>query len=160
MAERLARLDPGRRRGRAEDGDPGLRQRIGHPGGKRRLRSDDDQLGGLTPGARDDRGRVERIHPGHAADPRLPGDRIAAGRDDHLVDARLGGQLPGQRVLAAAAPDDEDPGRGMEMHPGAHAGSPGRWRIGRQARSIVCVRSGPTDTRTIGTPACSSIADT
>ncbi len=35
---------------------------------------------------------------------------------------------------------------------------PGRLRIGRQARSIVWVRSGPTDTSTIGTPACSSMA--
>ena len=65
------------------------------------------------------------------------------------------GQLPGERVLAAAAADDEDPGR----HDQAHAGSPGRWRIGRQARSIVWVRSGPTETSTIGTPACSSMAD-
>ena len=82
--------------------------------------------------------------------------RVAARRDDHLVDARLAGQLPGQRVLAAATADDHDPGR----HHEAHAGRPGRLRIGRQARSIVWVRSGPTETRTIGTPACASIADT
>ena len=99
---------------------------------------------------------VERVDAGHAADPRLEPDRVAAGRDDDLVDARLGRQLPGQRVLAPAASDDEDAGRRHE----AHAGSPGRWRIGRHARSIVWVRSGPTDTSTIGTPACSSIADT
>ena len=36
----------------------------------------------------------------------------------------------------------------------------GRWRLGRHARSIVWVRSGPTETNTIGTPACSSSADT
>ena len=36
----------------------------------------------------------------------------------------------------------------------------GRWRIGRQARSIVWVRSGPTETSTIGTPASSSSAVT
>ena len=82
---------------------------------------------------------------------------VAPGRDDDLVDARLGRELPGQRVLAAAAAHDEDPGRHQEAGR-AHAGIPGRWRIGRQARSIVWVRSGPTETSTIGTPACASIA--
>ena len=42
----------------------------------------------------------------------------------------------------------------------AHAGIPGRRRMGRKARSMVWVRSGPTETSTIGTPACSSIAET
>ena len=42
----------------------------------------------------------------------------------------------------------------------AYAGVGGRWRIGRQARSMVWVRSGPTETNTIGTPACSSSAVT
>ena len=78
--------------------------------------------------------------------------------DDHLVDARLGGQLPGQGVLAAARPDDEHPRRHHEV--GTHESTAGRVRIGRQARSIVWVRSGPTDTSTIGTRACSSMAVT
>ena len=50
------------------------------------------------------------------------------------------------------------PGRHHEAT--AHATIPGRFRIGRQARSIVWVRSGPTDTSTIGTRAYSSIAVT
>ena len=86
-------------------------------------------------------------------------DRVAAGRDEDRVDAGLAGELPGEGVLAAAAPDDEDARRHHERRR-AHAGIPGRRRIGRQARSMVWVRSGPTETSTIGTPACSSMAVT
>ena len=149
-------LDPGSRRGRPEDREPGLDQRVGDTRGERRLGPDDDQLGRLAPGDCDDRGTVQRIHPRHAAHAWLPRDCIAARNHDDLVDARLGGQLPGQRVLAPAAPDDHDAGR----HHEAHAGSPARLRIGRHARSMVWVRSGPTDTRTIGTPAWLSMAET
>ena len=65
-------------------------------------------------------------------------------------------------MLAPATAEDEDAGGHGERHAGssAQAGVVGRWRIGRQARSIVCVRSGPTETNTIGTPACSSSAVT
>ncbi len=146
----------GRRRARPEDREPGLDQGIGDTRRQRRLGPDDDQLGRLATGDRDDRGPVQRIHARHAADARLAPDRIAPRRDDDLVDARLGGQLPGQRVLAPATPDDHDAGR----HHEAHAGRLTRLRIGRHARSIVCVRSGPTDTRTIGTPAWVSMAET
>ena len=140
---------------RPEDRDPGLDQRIGDPGGQRRLGADDDQLDGLAPRERDDRRRIERIDARHASDTRLASDRITPRRHDDLVDARLAGQLPGKRMLAPATAHDQDAGR----HHEAHAGSPARLRIGRQARSIVWVRSGPTDTSTIGTPACASIAD-
>src|SRR5262249_37297260 len=99
---------------------------------------------------------VERIDARHAADLRLTGDRIAPGRHDDLVHTGLAGQLPGVRMLAPAAAHDDDPGRRDERH----AGRPTRWRIGRKARSIVCVRSAPTDSRTMGTRACSSIAET
>ena len=156
VAERLARLDPGRRRGRPEDGDTRVSQRIGHAGGERRLGSDDNELAGLATGKRQDRGRIQRVDPGDAADTRFLRDGVAPRCDDDLVDARLGGQLPGERMLAPAAAHDEDPGR----HDQAHAGNPARLRIGRQARSMVWVRSGPTDRSTIGTPAWSSIADT
>ena len=106
-------------------------------------------------------GAVERIDVRQAADPWLA-SRCAAlpGRDDDLVDAGLAGELPGEGVLAAAAADDEDAGRHDQRRARAHAGIPARWRIGRQARSIVWVRSGPTETSTIGTPACSSMAVT
>ena len=159
-AERLRALDPGRGGARAEDREPGVRERVGDAGGQRRLRPDDDELGGEPPGDRDDRRTVERID-GLAADPRLRRDPVGSGRDEDLVDARLGGELPGQRVLAAAAADDQDPGRlDQARQRRSCARHRGRWRIGRQARSIVCVRSGPTETSTIGAPACSSSAVT
>ena len=163
VAERLGRLHPGRGLARAEDRDPGRVQRVGHAGAP------------AAPPARRRRGplpspaRARRPRRGPAGPPaaqRTPGsggDPRAPGRDDHLVDAGLAGQLPGERVLATAAAEDEDAGG----HGGASRGvrrlrpaSCGRWRIGRQARSMVWVRSGPTETNTIGTPACSSSAVT
>ena len=158
VAERLARLDPrGRRRG-AEGGDPGGLQGVDDAGGQRRLRTDDDELDGQGPGQLDDR-LGSAIPRRDDADAWLLGDAVAAGRDEHIVDAGLDAQLPGQGVLATTAAHDQDPGRHREA-PGAHAGIPGRWRIGRHARSIVWVRSGPTDTSTTGTPAWASMADT
>ena len=113
------------------------------------------------PGQRHDGGGVQRVH-GDAAHARLLRDPRAPGRHDHLVDAGLAGQLPRERVLATAAAEDQDAGGHGGRHAGssAQAGVVGRCRIGRQARSIVWVRSGPTETNTIGTPACSSSADT
>ncbi len=156
MAERLAGFDPCRAGAGPEDRETGSGQRIGDTSGQRRLGSDHDQFDGFTSGDRHDRRPIEGVNAGHAPDARLGRDGVTAGRDDDRVDARLGGQFPGQRMFAPATPHDQDPGG----HHEAHAGRAGRWRIGRQARSIVWVRSGPTDTRTIGTPACSSIADT
>ena len=98
---------------------------------------------------------VERIEVGCDPRARFGRDRVAAGRHDDEVDPGLGSELPGDGMLAAAATDDEDAGR---HHRQAHPGTTGWWRIGRQARSMVWVRSGPTDSSTIGTPACSSIA--
>ena len=158
VAERLRGLEPGGVPGRAEDGDPGAREGIGDAGREGRLGADDDELGGHRPGGGDDRRGIERIDAGQRPDAWLGGHRRAPGRHDDLVDAGLRGELPGEGVLAAAAADDEDPGRHDEAR-GAHDRAiPPRWRIGRQARSIVWVRSGPTETRTIGTPASSSRA--
>ena len=62
---------------RPEDRDPGVDERVGHPGRQRRLGPDDDELGGLAPGERDHGGPVERIDVGSAAHPRLACDRVA-----------------------------------------------------------------------------------
>ncbi len=161
VAERLRRLERGRGPVGPEDRDPRGAQRVGDPDRERRLRPDDDELRRHGARERDDRGRVERVD-GHGADACLAGDAGAARGDDDLVDAGLGRELPREGVLAPAATDDEDAGRHDERHrpPPPVPGIDARWRIGRQARSIVWVRSGPTDTNTIGTPACSSSADT
>ena len=109
-AERLRALDP-RRGGRGpEHEDPGVGERVRDAGGQRRLRTDDDELDRALPGDLDDRPRVERVD-ARETDPRLARDRVGPGRDDDLVHARLRGELPGERVLAAAAADDQDPGR-------------------------------------------------
>ena len=157
MAERLARLDPRGGGGRTEDRDPGLRQRVGETGRERRLRADHDQLGGDR--ARDERHAlgVEGIDVLERADARLRADRMAPRGDGHLVDAGLATELPRQRVLASTAPDDQDAGRHDETCR-THAGTTWRWRTDRHARSMVWVRSGPTETSTIGTPAWSSSA--
>ena len=158
MAERLARLDPRRGGARPEDRDAGLTERVPDPGRKRRLRPDHDELGGDGACGRHHGAAIEWIDVRQSAHPRFRGHRVVAGRDEYGVDAGLDAQLPGERVLPPAAPDDEDARRHHEAP--AHAGIPGRRRMGRKARSMVWVRSGPTDTSTIGTPACSSMAET
>jgi hypothetical protein len=99
-----------------------------------------------------------------SADARLRPDRVAAGRDRHLVDAGFDAQLPGQCVLAATGPDDSTrvgitrPSHSCRHHlalphrsPGAfdrlgalgtdgdehdrHAGMAPRWRSRSAARS-------------------------
>jgi hypothetical protein len=73
-----------------------------------------------------------------------------------LPGATITSLVPGSlATLATNFQGEEQDPRGDER---IHATIPGRLRIGRQARSIVWVRSGPTDTRTIGTPACDSMA--
>ena len=156
----LRGLDPGGRRASARRPRyPASVEGIGDAGRERRLGPDDDELGGERAGRPR---RPPRGSSGSTAGATRTRGSVAIasrpGRDEDLVDARLGGQLPGQGVLAAAAADDQDPGR--HGRAGSCAGATTRWRIGRQARSIVWVRSGPTDTSTIGTPACSSSAVT
>ena len=146
MAEGLAGLDPGRVAGRTEDRDPGLSERVRDAGRQRRLGPDHDELGSHLAGRRDDCRRNLRIDPGQAADPRLGADRGAARGDRDLVDPWLGGQLPGERMLASAAAEDQDPRRhhrqahlpdaaaGREPVAGPASNDPGtagRWRIGR-----------------------------
>ena len=108
----------------------------------------------------DDRGdrRADRRPPGAARGARRRWRRCRAPRTTLFTPgSTLSRQAQG--VLAAAAAHDEDARRHHEAT-ATHAGIPCRRRIGRQARSIVWVRSGPTDTSTIGTPAWLSIAVT
>src|SRR4029079_5271081 len=159
VAERLARFDAGGGGGRAEHRDPVLVERIDDAGSQRRLGGDHGELCRDGLGDEDDPFGVEGVEVLERAHARLGPDRVAPGRDGDLVHTRFDAELPGEGMLAGPAADDED-ARGHHEPAGGHAGTPWRWRIERQARSIVCVRSGPTETRTIGTAACSSNAVT
>ncbi len=152
VAERLARLDLRRGGARPEDHDARRLERIRDPRGQRRLRPDHDELRGDGTGSGHHRAAVQRVHIGMAAHPRFRRHAVTAGADEHGVDAGFHAQLPRQRVLASATPHDQDARRHHEAA-AAHAEIPGRRRMGRKARSMVWVRSGPTDTSTIGTPA-------
>ena len=154
VAPGLGGLDRGGCLRGTEHRDTGRGQGIGDTRGERSLGADDDELRRTGPREPDEPGRVVRPNV-RDPDPRLARDRGAARSNDHLVHPGLGGELPGQRVFAPTAAHDDDARRHHERHAGT-----GRRRTGRQARSIVWVRSGPTETRTIGTRAWSSSAVT
>ena len=137
---------------------PAARERVGDAGRQRRLGPD-----------------RRRARPPRAAPPRRPragssGSTPATPRTRgsaaiaSLPGATTTSLTPGSAASFQASACSRPPPPTMRMRVGRDqrlmpAAPPGR-RIGRQARSIVCVRSGPTDTRTIGTPACSSRAVT
>ena len=93
-----------------EDRDAGRGQRVGDAGRQRRLGPDDHELDGLAPGERDDRVGVERIDVARSAPAAPRAIASLPGRDDDLVDAGLRTELPGERVLPAAAADDRGSG--------------------------------------------------
>ena len=79
-------------------GMPDARSGVGHPGDQRRLRADHNQVGAGRPGQASDLpgvGRVHRMLVGELGDARVARRRMQVG------DVRVGGQGPGQRVLAA-----------------------------------------------------------
>ena len=117
----------------------------------------------MLPGERDDRGRIERID---AGDP----DVRLGRRSPALPGATSTSFTPGSRPSFQASACSRPPPPTTRMRVGItrvigatsrdQAVAAGRWRFGRHARSMVWVRSGPTETNTIGTPAWSSSADT
>ncbi len=153
-AERLAALDPGGCRARPEDREPGRPQRVGHASGEGRLGPDHDEVRPERPGRRDDGSRIGRPHAAVDQDAGQPGDCLASRHREEGLECRLGHELPGERVLASPAPDQQDPPR----H--GHRRHPPRPTVGRSPITTVWVRSGPTETRLIGTPASSSSAFT
>ena len=156
VTEGLRGLDSCCRLRRAERRDPGFPQRVHDACRQGRLGPDDHQVRRDRSRRGDHRRGVRRIHVWQAAHARLGADRRTPWCHDDLVHARLAGKLPRKRVLACARPHDQRARRrGRHVSPAAD-----RRRIGRHARSIVWVRSGPTDTRTIGTPASASTAVT
>ena len=105
LGERLAALELGGGGGRAEAGDAGGPDGVGHPGDQRRLGADHDQVGLQLRRQRGHRGAVGGI------DAALLGDRGragVAGRADQRGDRGIGGQRQAEGVLAGTGTDDED----------------------------------------------------
>ena len=83
---------------------PAARDRVGHAGDERRLRTDDDQVDAEIARQRGHRltgHRVDVVEGGDGRDTRV------ARRGVHLVDAGVAGQGEGEGVLAPAGTDDE-----------------------------------------------------
>ena len=142
-------------RGRPEDRDPGLdrahrpgRPRAAPPARRRRARWPPHGPGPRSRRASTRATSTQRTR-GSSAMPALPG-------------ATTTSLTPGSPASFQASACSRPPPPTIRTRVGideAHAGRLGRLRIGRHARSIVWVRSGPTETSTIGTPACASMAD-
>ena len=91
-------------------GGPGYRpaggcEHVGHAVAQRHLRADYRQVDPLGLGQREDRFGPADVDRCQAADGRHP---WVAGGTHHGLDPRLAGQCPRQRVLAAAAAENED----------------------------------------------------
>src|SRR6266581_688348 len=107
LGECFGRLDAGRGGARAEHGAAGggSAEPVGEPRGERRLGADHDEVDLVLPRGHDElvRGRRGDLEVGAE----LRGAGVAGGGEQ----GGLGGvalQRPGERVLAAAPPDDQD----------------------------------------------------
>jgi hypothetical protein len=87
----------------SERGDPGCCELVDDPGYERRLGADHDEVHLVLAGERD---RITLGQAPHA----VARDTSVPGRAEHLGAPRAPQQRADQRVLAAAAADDEDPG--------------------------------------------------
>ncbi len=106
LGERLRELDLRRRARGPEDRDALGAQCVGDPGGERRLRPDDHEVRAQPCRRRDDGGPVVLIEIGEVLAV-LGGARVAR-RAREAAEARRLGELPGDRVLAPAAAEQED----------------------------------------------------
>jgi hypothetical protein len=105
LGEALGALDPGRLGARAEAGDAGPADRVGHAQHQRYLGPDHHQVGPPVHGQRGDRGRVEQV------DPALLGRAGRAGvarRAGQGRDLGIGGQGEDDGVLTGTGADHED----------------------------------------------------
>ena len=124
LGEGLGALD---RRGTgagAEDRQPALAQAIGQTRHQRHLGSDDDQVDVVASG---EAGQAIGVVQREIETPRMLGDPRVARRRPQMLDERTLGDLPGERVLATAGADEEDPHSG---------GPPGGSSTSRWARAI------------------------
>ena len=106
LRERLRALEPRRGGGRAEARDATLAERIDHARDERRLRPDNDEIAALVGGRADD--RIDILGRDVDAPDPVARDAGVPGCGDDLRVLRAAEQCAHDRVLAAAAPDDED----------------------------------------------------
>ena len=104
LGEDLRALEAGRRGARAEDMKPSLEKAVGEPQGQRQLGPHDGEVHALPRGDRHqplDVGVLQRDAVGMPGDPRIPR------RGEEPAEPRALGELPGERVLAAATADQQ-----------------------------------------------------
>ena len=104
LGEALRALDPRGSPARAEDGDPVATQRVAHAGDERRLRPDHGEVDVEAAGETQQRLGVlgpHRMAVAEGRDPGIPGRGVQCGQTRRLR------QLPRQRMLATARPDEE-----------------------------------------------------
>src|SRR3989441_43261 len=106
LRERLRALDGGRLGDRTEHREARVEEAIGEAGDERRLRPHHGEVDPLAPSERDE--TVERVG-GERDAHRVARDAGVAGCREQRRDARALGDLPGERVLAAAPADDQHP---------------------------------------------------
>src|SRR3989442_1342309 len=108
--EGLAAFERGGGRARPEHGKAFVAQAVGETGNQRHLGPDDDEVGALALGEPHDAVVVVDAHRhAHGA----PGDAGIARRRHQTREPRALGELPAERVLAAAAADDEQVHSGL-----------------------------------------------
>ena len=104
LGERLRAFDPCRRLRRTEGGDPAATERVHEPDHERSLRPHHHQVDADLAAEREQALAVlgaNRVALPQARDPRVARRRV------QLVELGARGKLPGERVLAAARPDDQ-----------------------------------------------------
>ena len=104
LGERLARFEPRRVPAGPEEAPAARLEQVPHPAGERQLRPDDGEVDRFGLDVREQGRRIRDVERTRRCVPSRP--RVAGGAD-HLSDRRLPPQLPRQRVLARAAPDDQ-----------------------------------------------------
>ena len=128
LREALRALDPRGRAAGAEDGDPVPAQDVGDTGDERRLRADHDEIDVEAAREAEQALAVLGPHRVTVAEPRDPG---VAGSSMERAEARCLRELPCERVLAPARPDQEHLHGGRVYSPrstaalGGHGGDPG-----------------------------------
>ena len=105
LGEGLGGFEAGRLAARAEGADAGGAQRVGDAFGKRSLGAYHHEVDGVLGAEAGDLVAVEDVERDAG---RLLGDAGVAGGAPEAVDLRVLGEGPGERMLAAAAAEDED----------------------------------------------------